>query len=88
MIAPVSRVGYFAARSVAPFLLAAGLLVVATPAAADPPVDGNGHVHHVVTGNGGCTAIDAVAFSAEPRGLHRGATASGPSRGPEHLGCP
>ncbi len=71
-------------------------LVVSTlsaPAMAAPaeeaPIGGRGsHTHYVVTGNGGCVSIDAVAFEREARGLHQGATASGPDRGPSHGHCP
>ena len=77
--------------------LAVGLVllaaIVAAPATA-LAVDENSviggpesHVHHVITGNGGCVAIDAVAFEPGARGLHRGANESG-SQGPAHRGCP
>lgn len=62
-------------------------LVAPSPASADPIVDDGGHVHHVITGSGACVAIDAVAFLAEPRGLHRGANESGTDQGPWHGPC-
>jgi hypothetical protein len=69
------------------FAATAALLSTALPAAAAPPVGEGGHVHHVTTGDGRCVPIDAVAFTAESRGLHQGATASGSGKGPEHGPC-
>ena len=57
------------------------------PVVAAPPHGPGGHTHHVWTGNGECVDIDSVAFLAEQRGLHRGASASGPG-GPGHGACP
>lgn len=73
--------------AVGAFALLTAILVGSPPATAAPPVDEGGHVHHVITGSGECVPIDAVAFRAEPRGLHRGASASGPDRGPWHGPC-
>ncbi|MDQ4054176.1 MAG: hypothetical protein M3237_15935 [Actinomycetota bacterium] len=73
--------------------LGAGVLasvVLAGPAAADPPVntDGTGHVHHVMLGNGECLQLDSVSWDAVARGLHRGANASTSAHGPWHNPCP
>lgn len=59
----------------------------ATGALAAPPHGEGGHTHHVHTGNGGCVDVDAVAFTAEDRGLHRGANASGFEQGIWHGTC-
>lgn len=66
---------------------------LSAPAMAAPaeeaPIGGSGsHTHYVITGNGSCVSIDAVAFEREGRGLHQGATASGSDRGPSHGTCP
>lgn len=63
------------------------ILGPAPSALAGPPHGEGGHVHHVDTGNGGCVQIDAVAFHAEARGLHQGASASGTAHGPWHGPC-
>lgn len=59
------------------------------PASAEPPVhtDDSGHTHHLTTGNGSCQQVGAVTWDADTRGLHRGANASGTSRGPWHGPC-
>lgn len=62
-------------------------IAVATGAAAAPPHGDGGHTHHVHTGQGGCVDVNAVAFFAEDRGLHRGANASGPEQGIWHGPC-
>ncbi len=59
---------------------------MAAPAEEAPIGESGSHTHYVITGNGGCVDIDAVAFEREDRGLHRGATAS--DRGPSHGSCP
>ena len=57
--------------------------------AEDAPIGGPGlHTHYVITGDGSCVSIDAVAFERDTRGLHQGATATGPVRGPSHGRCP
>ncbi len=67
---------------------ACALLVSAPTAFADPPIGGAGaHPHHVMTPSG-CVDINAVLFNPDTRGLHRGAMASGMSRGPWHGPCP
>ncbi len=77
--------------------IAAALALAAPAGAADPPaadqspVGGtHAHRHVVITGNG-CIDIDQVLFEPDTRGLHRGANASGPDKGPWHvfpgLGC-
>ncbi len=68
-------------------ILSAAVVGFAPSALGAPPVNDAGHVHHVITGNGGCIQIDAVRFLAQPRGLHQGASASG-THGPGHGGCP
>ncbi len=73
--------------AVGAFALLTSIFVGSPSATAAPPVDEDGHVHHVTTGSGECVPIDAVAFLAEARGLHQGATASGPDRGPRHGLC-
>lgn len=67
----------------------AGTGLLAGSAAAAPP-HGEGflpHSHHVHTGSAGCVEIDSVLFHADHRGLHRGASSSGPDRGPWHGTC-
>ncbi len=61
---------------------------MAAPAEEAPIGEPGSHTHYVITGNGSCVSIDAVAFEREARGLHQGATASGPDRGPSHGRCP
>jgi uncharacterized protein involved in high-affinity Fe2+ transport len=73
--------------------LALVLSILSTPAMAAPaeeaPIGAPGsHTHYVITGNGRCVSIDAVAFEQEARGLHQGATTSGLDRGPSHGSCP
>ena len=65
-------------------------VALASPAAADPPVntDGSGHIHHVILGNGECVQLDSVSWDAAARGLHRGANASTSVHGPWHGPCP
>lgn len=69
---------------------ATAVIGLASPAAADPPVnrDGSGHVHHVWTGSGECQEINAVSWDAAANGLHRGANSSGSGAGPWHGPCP
>lgn len=71
--------------------LAAPVGAVGPPAADQSPAEGMfAHQHFVITGNG-CVDIDRVLFEPDTRGLHRGTSASGHDRGPEHvfpgLGC-
>ena len=68
-------------------IVLAAILGPTSSALADPPHGDGGHVHHVDTGNGGCVQIDAVAFHAVERGLHRGAGESGTEHGPWHGPC-
>jgi hypothetical protein len=68
-------------------VVAAALLGMAPAAHAEPPVGDDGHTHHVIAGNGECKDIDSQRFHAEERGLHRGASSSGPDRGPWHGPC-
>jgi hypothetical protein len=68
-------------------LIVAALTAVAPAALAAPSHGEGGHSHHVGTGNGGCVVVDAVAFRAEDRGLHQGASKSGSDRGPWHGPC-
>jgi hypothetical protein len=75
------------ARGAVVFTVVAALSVIAPAASAEPPHGGDGHTHHVVTGTGDCVSLDAVAFHAEPRGLHRGASQSGREHGPWHGVC-
>jgi hypothetical protein len=65
-------------------------VALASPAAADPPVntDGSGHIHHVILGNGACVELDSVSWDAVARGLHRGANESSSAHGPWHGACP
>ena len=65
----------------------AGVVLGAASAVAAPPHGAGGHTHHVWTGNGECVDIDSVAFLAQARGLHRGASSSG-TGGPAHGACP
>jgi hypothetical protein len=60
------------------------------PAAAQSPIGGVGaHLHHVLTGNGGCVEINAVTFEPATNGLHQGSNASGGAElGPFHGPCP
>jgi hypothetical protein len=74
-------------RGAAVALILAGLVTAAPAAHAAPPHGEGGHIHHVDTGNGGCVTVDAVTFRGEGRGLHQGANASGPERGPWHGRC-
>lgn len=78
-------------RRIAVAVAAAGVIgagLLAAPATAAPPHDGgSGHTHHVHTGNGECVDIDRVLFSADHRGLHMGAEASGMLQGPWHGTC-
>jgi hypothetical protein len=77
--------------------LVVAVVLAAPSGAAEPqaaeqsPVGGeHAHQHFVITGNG-CVDINQVLFEPAGRGLHRGANASGPERGPWHiipgLGC-
>jgi hypothetical protein len=67
-------------------LIVAVLTALAPAALAAPPHGDGGHPHNVSTGSG-CRDIDAVAFNAEDRGLHRGANESGQNNGPWHGPC-
>ncbi len=70
-------------------LVVAVLMSLSTAAQAErSPIGGPGsHTHFVITGNGGCVAIDAVAFERTDRGLHQGASRSDTGQGPEHGVC-
>jgi hypothetical protein len=71
-------------------IAAVASVALASPAAANPPVntDGSGHVHHVMLGNGECVQLDSVSWDAVARGLHRGGNASTSAHGPWHGPCP
>ena len=81
-------------RKFSTVLLAAGALsLAAAPAALTAPAEQSpvggttAHPHHVHTGNGECHNIDSVRFEHDDRGLHRGASESGPDHGPWHGTC-
>ena len=71
--------------TVATLALAAPAVADEPPAADQSPIGGeHAHRHIVITGSG-CVDIDHVLFEPAARGLHRGANASGPDRGPWHV---
>lgn len=82
-----TRVRGRTARGAAVAAAIAAASAMAPAASAAPPHGDDGHTHHVITGDGGCVPLDAVAFDAVPRGLHLGATRSGRERGPWHGDC-
>ncbi len=70
------------------FVVAALMPLSAAAQVEQSPIGGPGsHTHFVITGNGDCVAIDAVAFERTDRGLHQGASRSGAGQGPEHGMC-